>query len=506
MKICLLLQRRFAYIGHQLAVDLKNRYCVNEFCALACTRPSYRFLRSQTEIDYSPLLLEEDIHEKYKTEKIDYAYLDNLEREYGLPNLWPYIEVDRIIRFNQVVREYPYDQCRYSHEELMRMLQVRAKAVIEMLDREKPDFFICSIASGLAGYLLHQIAVKKGVKPLIINFSRLDEYKHLLSDNSATFSYVDEKFSQLSREGNKSDRFAEAEAFLKKFREDPAKNQGDIDFYLKRSNRLEQMDFLLPKNISRYIKWFAAEIKKIILSRQDRYDYSYTRLWGKIKDQTRRKLRNLRGVADLYDAVDLNENFVFFPLHFEPEFALSLFAPFFTDQIYLIKQIAKSLPLTYKLYVKEHPGMVEYRPRKYYQEIKKIPNVRLINAKISGFEIIPKAKLITTITGTAGWEGLLLGKPVITFGEIFYNRLSSVKRCKNIDELPGLIRERLNNFSYDETELLNYLGCIMEESIDLNLEHLWHKEGDQQKIQKDLQPLVDLLAKKMGLTNNKHTL
>ena len=104
MKACLVLQRRFAYVGNEIASLLKERHGISEFCGYVSTRESYDFLRCQKDVAYTSLLLDEDVHEAYKKETIDWEYLAMLEREYGIPNLWPYIENDRIVRYGQLVR------------------------------------------------------------------------------------------------------------------------------------------------------------------------------------------------------------------------------------------------------------------------------------------------------------------------------------------------------------------------------------------------------------------
>ena len=43
-----------------------------------------------------------------------------LEKEYGIPNLWPYLYIDRVLMNGQLVREYPYNKTTLSHEDMMR--------------------------------------------------------------------------------------------------------------------------------------------------------------------------------------------------------------------------------------------------------------------------------------------------------------------------------------------------------------------------------------------------
>lgn len=493
MKVCLLLQRKFAYLGHQIAINLKEDHGINDFCGYVYLRSSLEFLENQKEINYSTLLLDEEIHKQYKTAKLDLEFLKKLEQDYGIPNLWPYISVDRIIRFNQLVREYPYDKSKYTHEEMMLMVQIRAKAIIDMLDKEKPDALICSVVGGLGSYLLYEIAKKKGIKILVISLARTG-VKYLISEDYAYFPQVEKRLDMLIKDSKKSSKYDEAKKHIIEFRKKPEIYDKTLKSLFNRAGRLQQMNFLLPKNILRYLKWLKGIIAGNLTS-EEKNDYSYVRYAGKLLDQIKRKSRNLIGISKFYEEIDKKEDYAFFPLHFEPEITTMLYAPHNVDQLNVIRHVARSLPLHFKLYVKEHPAMIGYRSRKFYKELVKIPNVKFINPKYSSFEITPDAKLITTITGTVGWEGLFLGKPVITFGDVFYNKLSMVKECKSMENLPFLIKGQLENFNYNEEELINFLGCILEDSVDVNLEYLWHKEPDINKKKEALKPLTNLIIK-----------
>lgn len=64
-----------------------------------------------------------------------------------------------------------------------------------------------------------------------------------------------------------------------------------------------------------------------------------------------------------------DKKIIYFPLQVEPDRNLLLGAPDFTDQINSVIQIAKSLPVGYKLYVKEHPGQNRtWREISYYKK------------------------------------------------------------------------------------------------------------------------------------------
>ncbi len=492
MKVCLLLQRNFAYVAHQFAILLKENYGVDEFCGYVYLRTSFDFLKAQKDIAYSSLLLDEDVHNEYLTEKVDRAYLTNLEREYGLPNLWPYLTLDRIVMFNQLVREYPYDTPKYTHEEMMRIVEVKARAIIRFLETEKPDAIIFPNIGGIGALLLYTVAKKMGIKTLVIQPTST-EMRYLFTETYERFTGVEE----LVREKKlTAESLARARAFLAEFRAKPATYHRSVTEAAKTSERRHQLQFLAPQNIGGSLSWLVRLALNYVRKQKD---YSDIHPWHYLLDHTKRKFRNLVGVADLYDAYTPEEDFAFFPLHIDPEIATMLHAPFYTNQVNLARQIARSLPLHFKLYVKEHPLMVGYRPRAFYKELKKIPNVKLIDHRIAGVDIVARAKLITVITSSAGWEGALLKKPVISFGEYFYNALSFVKRCATLERLPYMVEEQLTNFRHNEEELVSLLAGILEESTPVDLAYLWEQETDNAKKKDGLRPLADLLAKKLGL-------
>jgi hypothetical protein len=262
-------------------------------------------------------------------------------------------------------------------------------------------------------------------------------------------------------------------------------------------NRLRQLKFLLPQNWLKSLKG-VIEMFRYYYSKKLR-GYTSISPWCFLWDRIKRKIRVVIGFNDLYDQVNLEEDFVYFPLNVEPEIFLLLYAPYATDQLFYVKQVARSLPLNYKLYVKEHPAMVGYRPRAFYKKLKKMPNVKLISPTIKSFELIKRAKLITTITGTAGWEALLYQKPSITFGDTFYNNLSMVKHCDTISNLPEIIFHQLNNFKYNHEELLQFMAALSYDTVSIDMVQLWYYERNFDKVVQGVEPLVDLIAKKINL-------
>lgn len=497
MKICLSLQRRFAPVGHRTAVKLKERFGSGiEFCAYVARRSNLELLRSQQDIPYTSLLLDEDVHDRYRDELLDPAYLAWFEKEYGLPNLWPYLAVDRVIMHGSGVREYPHDAPPYTHEEMLRLLQVHAKAIIEFLEKEKPDAVYLPVIGALGTMLLYHIAKRKGISVLIGAETRLNR-GYILSEDYRTVSFAQARFEELRRTSARSLRADDARAYLDDFR---AKPHSYLYMMQKKPDSPQRtaLRWFASARIFRAFAWYCRLVWRFFTTRQQR-DYSESRPLGFLLDGINRKIRMLRGYDDLYDAPEWDQPFAYYPLHYEPEIATLLLGPFWTDQINLVRQIARSLPVTHLLYVKDHPVMLGYRPRWYYRELKKIPNVKLLSPNTDSFELIRRSELVTTISGTAGWEAVIFGKPVITFGDVYYNALSTVTRCSDIEQLPALVQRSIQHNEPNEEELRDFIAAMLEDSEELALHEIWEKGMDRAEEERRLDAFATLLARKLGL-------
>lgn len=491
------MQSQYAKIGHALARTLKEEYGVEKFCAYVFSPGAAEFLREQKNISYSPMLVDHELHACMKDEPIDGEYIVRFEATYGPPNIWQYLWCDRKLMMSigpkeetTVVLDPLYD-----HDDLVRAFLVRAKAIEKMLMEEKPDAVFFFAMGALGHKILYHIAQKLGLQTLNIDFPRVGN-RMCVSEDYRTLSTVEDAFREFQETNAITPFHDEARKLITQFRETGSLNLQYMELAL---GALPKKHALLnPEKIARSFRYLATLTKNY---RKNRGLF----LYGSTDEHPLRFLghkitqryRMLRGIEDLYATPDWREPFVYYPLHYEPELAILLLSPFYFDQVELIKYIARSVPLNYKIYVKEHPAMVSKRARSYYRKLAKIPNVKLIHHKTPSADLIRHAALTATITGTAGWEASLLGKPVITFGDVFYNALPFVKRVHNIEELPAVIREQLFDFRFDEAALRHFVAAILQESVPFDFSRLWY-ENDIEKLManKGLQAFSQLLINK----------
>lgn len=186
-----------------------------------------------------------------------------------------------------------------------------------------------------------------------------------------------------------------------------------------------------------------------------------------------------------YDALP-DGKFVYFPLQMQPELAIDVLAPFYTNQIEVARLIAMSLPAGYTLVVKDHPIMVGRRRPHYLKKIQALPNVKLINYAIKTPEILNKCSALIVTCGSIVMEAAIMGVPVIQLGNLASSfLLPNVTRETDFTKLanhwPKILDKRFTDKAYEE-KIIQYISLVMQYGIATNYYEMWEdgKEGDMQ--------------------------
>ena len=359
---------------------------------------------------------------KNTEQKPDLEYLEKFEKKYQI-NLMQLAINERIFyRFN--------DFYQFSSNQILNILSQECKLFEEILEKTKPDYFITTLTSFHHDHLFYEICKRKNIKVLMIYMSKLG-HRCVISQQA---NYLDFEI-KLSDVKTKNRGFDELLDYFKSF--DIVKQ---IENYKSKAGTSKLKKFQALKNFLKNgdqnsnqtnYPYYGRDRSKVILfeikkSRQVQKRYSFIN-------------------KNLGRNIPQNEKFVYYPLHIEQERNLLLAAPFFTNQIELIRNIAKSLPVSHKLLVKEHPAQEtrEWRAISDYNKIMKIPNVILIHPTVRSQEILEKCSLVVTIGGTTGLEAAFYRKPSIILSQMDYSILPSVEFVQDVHELSNKIKESL---------------------------------------------------------------
>jgi hypothetical protein len=174
------------------------------------------------------------------------------------------------------------------------------------------------------------------------------------------------------------------------------------------------------------------------------------------------------------------QRFIFFPLHAEPEAALQGLSPEYFYQLSCIAALARDLPAGVLLVVKDTYVSMGVRPDNFYDQIKAFKNVVLLDTMTLGVNVVREAELVATITGTAGFEAAVAGKPVISFGHHnIFNCLPHVRFISDERDLKPALDAFLSE-SFDRNGAqqsgARYLAAVVQESFDLAAFDLRNRE------------------------------
>jgi CDP-glycerol glycerophosphotransferase (TagB/SpsB family) len=118
-------------------------------------------------------------------------------------------------------------------------------------------------------------------------------------------------------------------------------------------------------------------------------------------------------------------------------------AEFSEDQVGLIRNLAKCLSNNQILVVKEHPQQPGMLLSKSYRQLRKrLSNIAFLPAEYSTKKIILLSQLVIAQTSTAGWEAIILGKPVIVMGKVFYDKYPKINIFTDFENLKIMIHNK----------------------------------------------------------------
>lgn len=120
--------------------------------------------------------------------------------------------------------------------------------------------------------------------------------------------------------------------------------------------------------------------------------------------------------CDIRSLEELPRKFIFYPLQYTPESSINTPAPYFLDQFRAIDAIRFAMPSDCVLVVKEHPACILLREGSFVRRLQNTSGVVVAHYDLSSLELVKRAGLTISVTGTATLEALLLGRRAVTLG------------------------------------------------------------------------------------------
>ena len=160
----------------------------------------------------------------------------------------------------------------------------------------------------------------------------------------------------------------------------------------------------------------------------------------------------------------LPRKFVFYPLQYTPESSINTPAPYFVDQMRAIDAIRFAMPGDCTLVVKEHPACILLRSSEFVRRLQRTAGVAVARFSLPSIELCKRAVATISVTGTATFEAMLLGKTAICLGpNLVSDFLGGV--C-SIEELPRRLHGLLNGHSALDSAAVSAVAALMNARYD----------------------------------------
>ncbi len=409
-------------------------------------------------------------------EEFTYEKFLMYEKKYECEPLWNLIYMDRFLIYED------HDYC----------VKITAGyfQFFEMIFTEMCyDFYYDECISTLQSYIAYIVGKKFGVHYFTQTAPRggMDaEYHIIITDPNQYIYGFDNNYININYT---DDEMKKAEKYLSEFEEREMVPAYQLQFKEKPKYKIKYL--LAP------LRYLRARLNPYL---NDQYFYMYKRAWIHALDMDTFYYRYKRS-KKYYHKADFTKKYVYFPLHYQPENSTLMCAPKYEKQQYYIDSIAKSLPADTYLYVKEHYTLVGNRELSFYKEMRKYPNVVVISPWESSRDLILHAESVVTLTGTVGFEAMLLRKPVLCSGNVLF------------DMAPGVVKENdpyqkytlfMKNWKQpDRKEILQYLceyfRCMHEGGSNVWMEDAYEEDNIRRLVRAAYLHMMDTkkqLAKK----------
>ncbi len=430
----------FSLLWPKIANSLKAKKNIDKLYALIVGKLYYDELIKKSNSFEKVYLLQEFVEKVPKNISDIDKKLHTIEKQFSEESLWRLVWADR-------------SWIHLNHEEIKKRIIICFDFFNQLIDNTNPDLIVTNAYGSMPHIMLYEVAKKRNIKMIRPMTTRMLDIYFWSEDALENETWIINNLNNNNKVYLRNK--IKVENFLKQYRENFT-----FPIYQKFQTKIHQINLGHFYRFLRYIFRYW-----ILNSFQD--DHSKLNPFKRLFWELNWRIRRIYTIKFCkWDDFDFEGEYVYFPLQFQPEMSMMLYAPYYYNQISVIQNLAKSLPINFKLVVKEHTVMLGKRERNFYKEISKISNVILVNPFKNSIDIVKKCSLVFTITSTVGLEALILKKPVIALGSVYWKLCPLVFDAKNISPTLWfkLIKKALKH-KHDEDLLIRFFCSFFDRSF-----------------------------------------
>jgi hypothetical protein len=413
-----------------------------------------------------------EFNENYKTAKPDMKYLAEMEKKYGKNK-----NLNQQIISSQTTSTPYHDRWFYNsltYEQTLYWMELNYKKSEEVLDFYKPDVLLDLDTAEIQRTILNEVCSVKKVPYITIEYPRYESWI------TPTFNLglgQELFFREQYKVNLKKNLSIEIQDILN-FR-----NQDKIMAKRFMNDSTSSYCYSIKDEMKRLLLIFYTEFQVQILSKNIKsqlkfslplYSHSFRTLYWHFLISVKRAFLFSRFNKLFCNPKD--EDYVYMPLHLIPESTTFVKSPMYIDELSIIHAASKSLPIGWKLYVKEHQSMIGERPISFYKSIGKLYNVKLV--KINYYNDpkpwILKSKGVITISGSSAFEARMLSKPATVFGHVCFNIIDGIEVVNSISDLKKIFTD-FSYYEHKDSDILScasYLKTIKDVGVNLDIKKM----------------------------------
>ena len=455
--------------------------------AVTFKRSTHNFMLSQKDVDYQLVVNEDEIkNDPGQYLAGEHFSLSRICADLGVDSIWPIVASSRLhVRSYKDKFYYGFKQ-NVSDEMLIQYVMAIYKCIKLVFEKFNPQIILTPNFGDLFHIMFHLYAKQQGVRMLEITDCKIKGLTIFAEDyNESTGSFYD-RVDELNARRAESPNLEKARKYIADFRVNPQiADMPELSGQSRLSWKAKIKRELKPWR--EVWRWYTREQTNYNPNIGITTDYRPPRIILRDYYAEKRYHRFMDNFE--YYPLDRIKKLVYFPLQVQPEVTIDVIAPYFNNQIETARLAAMALPDDYTLVVKEHPAMAGLRPPSYLEKIARTPNVKLVDYRISGFELIKKADLVVSPNSSTVAEAAIFMKPAIQLGNLGTTlKLPNVFKHTDMTTLSQKIKEvlkvnlataeyerRLENYvaaAYDTGLAQDYWG-FWERNEKIDMEALW---------------------------------
>ena len=398
----------------------------------------------------------------------DEISLEEISDFLQINSVWSLIQSQRnLVKSYKEKYYYSFKQS-VSDEHIKLYIKACFKLYNEIFDKFKPDIIISPALNSFLHSSLNLFSLKKNIPMLGVTDSKVDNISIF------TNSYLDNKgkFYENLLKINQDEFVIENEIMMKS------------EIFIKEKKKKLKSIIFIDKKQKINLKYLGSVFKGFLRSfRYSAKDYPLgptQDLGGPkifLRDLFYRHFYDFASSNYKYDDLNKIKNFAYMPLLLQPEENMDLISTEFNNQIETARQIAMNLPSDMTLVVRDHPDMHDKRSPSYLKKIQNLPNVKLIDYRISNPHVLQKAKIVIAASGTSIFEAAILEIPVIQLGKLGTTQnLPNVFIHSEINTIKNKIKKILNNKinkNKYSIRLKNFIYAANKYGIQYNKNGAW---------------------------------